>query len=241
MRRAEAVVLAAALLYPSLLAYLYFVALARPAGGGTVPAVQAAWGLGKLLEVALPLLWLRCAEGRWLGPGRPTLRGLAWGVGSGLAVAAVLLLLYYGVLRQHHLFREAPYRVRQKVVEFGLGSPAAFLAFAALLSVAHSFLEEYYWRWFLFGRLRRYLPVAGAVVVSSGAFMAFHLIDLAAFFPGRFFRLALPLGICVGIGGAGWCWLYARTNSLYVPWVSHLLIDAALMAVGYDLAFMRPT
>lgn len=237
MRR-EAAVLAAALLYPTLLAYLYIVAL--PAAGADPRAVQATWAGGKALECVLPLLWLRYADGRWPRPAAPTGRGLALGLGSGLLIAAALLGLYFGVLRLHHLFAAAPARVHQKVVEFGLDRPAAFVGFAALVSVVHSLLEEYYWRWFVFGRLQCLVRVGPAVLLSSAAFAAFHVIDLAAFFPGRFFRLALPLGVCVGIGGAFWCLLYRRSGSLYGPWLCHLVVDVAMLTVGYDLAFVRP-
>jgi membrane protease YdiL (CAAX protease family) len=234
----EGLVLAAAMLYPTLLAYLYMVAL--PAAGADARAVQATWFGGKVLECVLPLLALRWLDGRWPRPTTPTRRGLALGLGSGLVLAALMLLLYFGLLRTHHLFASAPARVHQKVTEFGLGAPAAFLGFAALVCVVHSLLEEYYWRWFVFGRLQRLLSVTPAVLLASAAFMAFHLIDLATFFPGHFFRLALPLGVCVGLGGAGWCVLYRRSGSLYGPWLCHLILDAVLMVIGYDLAFVRP-
>jgi membrane protease YdiL (CAAX protease family) len=234
----EGTVLALAMLYPSLLAYVYFVALAGPAGSPR--AVQIAWAGGKAVQLVLPLVWVRYAVGRWPRPARPTGRGLAAGLASGLAVAAAMLLLYFLVLRDHPIFKSAPARVRQKAAEFGLDAPAAFVLFAALIALGHSLLEEYYWRWFIFGRLRCLIPVWAALVLSSATFMAFHVIDLAAFFPGRFLRLALPLAVCVGIGGAAWCWLYQRTGSLYAPWISHMVMDAAIFAVGYDLAFGQP-
>jgi membrane protease YdiL (CAAX protease family) len=226
------------MVYPTLLAWLYMAGL--PAAGADPRAVQAVWLGGKALECVLPLLWVRWADGRWPRPGPPTRRGLALGVGSGLAVAAVMLLLYFAVLRDHHLFRSAPERVHQKLVEFGLDAPAPFLAAACFIAVVHSLLEEYYWRWFVFGRLQRLVPAGAALLLSSAAFAAFHLIDLAAFFPGRFLSLAVPLAGCVGLGGAGWCWLYRRSGSLYGPWLCHLVVDVALFAVGYDLAFRAP-
>jgi uncharacterized protein len=233
----EGLVLALAMLYPTVLAALYMVAL--PATGADPRVVQAAWLGGKVVECVLPLLCVRWADGHWPRPAAPTRRGLALGLGAGLALAALMLLLYFAVLRHHHLFGSAPARVRQKVVEFGLDTPAAFIAFGCFLSVVHSLVEEYYWRWFVFGRLRRLLPAGAALVLSSAAFAAFHLVDLAALFPGRFLTLALPLAVCVGLGGACWCWLYGRSGSLYGPWLCHLVVDVALMTVGYDLAFVR--
>jgi membrane protease YdiL (CAAX protease family) len=236
--RREGLVLALAMLYPTLLAWLYIAAL--PAAGADPRAVQAVWLGGKAVECLLPLLWVRWADGHWPRPAPPTRRGLALGVGSGLAVAALMLLLYFAVLRHHHLFHGAPARVRHKLVEFGLDAPATFLASGVFVAVVHSLLEEYYWRWFVFGRLQRLVPAVAAGVLSSAAFAAFHLVDLAAFFPGRVLTLALPLAVCVGVGGAGWCWLYRRSGSLYGPWLCHLVLDVALLVVGYDLAFRAP-
>ena len=45
----------------------------------------------------------------------------------------------------------------------------------------------------------------------------------------------MPFALCVAGGGFVWAWLYDRTQSLYAPWISHLLIDAALMAIGYEM------
>jgi membrane protease YdiL (CAAX protease family) len=41
------------------------------------------------------------------------------------------------------------------------------------------------------------------------------------------------------VGGMVWAWLYWRTGSIYAPWLSHLLIDAAIFTAGYDLLFVR--
>jgi membrane protease YdiL (CAAX protease family) len=231
----EGLVLALAMLYPTALAALYIAVL--PAAGADPRVVQVVWVGGKAMEFVLPLLWVRRADGHWPRPAAPTGRGLALGLGSGLAVAALMLLLYFAVLRHHHLLHSAPARVHRKLVDFGLDSPAVFLACGSFVSVAHSLLEEYYWRWFVFGRLQRLLPVGGALALSSAAFAAFHLVDLAALFPGRILSLALPLAGCVGLGGAGWSWLYHRSGSLYGPWLCHLVLDLALLTVGYDLAF----
>jgi len=45
----------------------------------------------------------------------------------------------------------------------------------------------------------------------------------------------------VAVDGGAWCWLYAKTGSLDAAWISHLLIDAAIMWIGYDLVVPRLT
>ena len=71
---------------------------------------------------------------------------------------------------------------------------------------------------------------------SSLAFMAHHVFVLAYYFPGRFWIAAVPFSLGVAFGGGLWAWLYHRFQSLYAPWVSHLLADAAIMVIGYDMA-----
>jgi membrane protease YdiL (CAAX protease family) len=43
------------------------------------------------------------------------------------------------------------------------------------------------------------------------------------------------LSASVAVGGALWAWLYRRSGSLLGPWLSHMLVDAALMAAGWDM------
>lgn len=67
--------------------------------------------------------------------------------------------------------------------------------------------------------------------------MAHHVIVLGMFFPNHFWTAAVPFSICIAVGGAFWAWLYDRTGSIYSPWISHLLVDLAILAIGYDLVF----
>jgi membrane protease YdiL (CAAX protease family) len=245
----EWLVLVLAMLLPAVLSYLYCVALEQHQTDGEPTAgpnraAQTAWVGGKIVQFSIPLLWLafiRRPTGKAEVPPPRSVRVQGWVATAvfSLFVAGTALLLYYLVLRHGSLMREAPTRVRAKLDEFGLQSPLAFLGFVAFIVVVHSLLEEYYWRWFVFGRLRHHLPTAAAIALSSAAFGGFHIFDLAMYFPGKVLTLAVPLGICVGIGGAVWCWLYQRTGTIVAPWLSHLLIDAAvILIVGYDLAFL---
>jgi membrane protease YdiL (CAAX protease family) len=217
-------------------AWLYFVALAVE-GQGPNPALQVVYGGGKAVQFAFPLVCCLWFDRRLPRPSLPTRRGLGLGLGFGLLVSAALFTLYAWVRQHTHLLAATPAQLRSKVEQFGLATPAGYVALAAFLTVVHSLLEEYYWRWFVFGWLRREVSFAAAVVVSSLGFMAHHVIVLAVYFPERFFSAALPFSLCVAAGGAVWAWLYERTNSVYAPWLSHLLVDAAIMAVGYDLLF----
>jgi membrane protease YdiL (CAAX protease family) len=73
-----------------------------------------------------------------------------------------------------------------------------------------------------------------AIVVSAIGFMSHHVIVLNAFFNEAPLLVGL-LSAAVAAGGVFWAWLYERTGSLFGPWLSHLLIDAGIFWIGYDL------
>jgi membrane protease YdiL (CAAX protease family) len=232
--------------FPSVMTWLYFVALASgpsaaPSGPrpGVNLALMAAFAVGKLVQFGFPLFCLVLVEGKRPRLSGPRLRGLALGVAFGVLVSAGIGLAYQLALHDYLVKIGTPAKIRVKVADAGLDTPAGYLLLAAFYCLVHSLLEEYYWRWFVFGRLRRLVPFGVALALANLAFMGHHIIVLVGYLPGtkQFFTAVLPLSLGVAAGGVVWSWLYDRTESLYAPWVSHLLIDAAIMAVGYDLLF----
>jgi membrane protease YdiL (CAAX protease family) len=228
--------LAFAMAFPSLLTWVYFIGLAGGRGEGN-PVALAAYGVGKAIQFTFPLLYCLLFERDRLRPSAPTRSGLLLAAAFGLAVNAAMFALYYFGLRQTPLMEEAARQILDKLREFGIATPAGYIAFGSFIALAHSLFEEYYFRWFIFGLLRRHVRLSAAVALSSLAFMAHHVIVLAVYFPGaaQFVTVVLPFSLCVAVGGAAWAWLYDRSRSLYAPWLSHLLIDAGILLVGYDL------
>ncbi|HEV2946154.1 MAG TPA: CPBP family intramembrane glutamic endopeptidase [Gemmataceae bacterium] len=234
-----------AMSFPAATAWFYFVALARPqlvdSPATTKPPgnawVQATYAAGKVIQFAFPVLFLALAEPSSLRPGRPHFRGLIWGIAFGLLVGAGVFILYWAGLRTWLMEIGTTKRIQSKIEEFNCATPIRYVALAGFLAVIHSLMEEYYWRWFVFGRLRRLLALSSAITLSSFAFMAHHVIVLGMFFPNHFWTAAVPFSLCIAVGGAFWAWLYHRTGSIYSPWISHLLVDLAILAIGYDLVF----
>jgi membrane protease YdiL (CAAX protease family) len=226
--------LAFAMVFPTAAAWSYFLALA--AGGGAVnPQQQFAYVLGKAVQFAFPVLLVALgvvARPRLAGPRRD---GMALGLGFGLLVAAVMLGVYFGALRHSSVLAETPARLREKLEQVGMATPGRYVVLAGFIVLAHSLLEEYYWRWFVFGQLRRLLPLAPAAVLSSLAFMAHHVVVLYVYLPGRFLTAVLPFSLGIAAGGVVWAWLYERSGTLYPSWASHLVVDAAIFVLGWDL------
>ncbi len=228
----DRVALAVTIGFPTLATWVYFVLLSGQAWMGPV------YGVSKVLQVAFPLvwvLWVAKEQVRWR-QARP--RGLFLGLFSGLVMAGVILGAYYGILRGTAVLAGTPERLAEKIVGLRIGTPLTYFLMAFFLSIIHSGLEEYYWRWFVFGRLKRGMGIVAAVVIASLGFMAHHVIVLDSFLPGEYFWTATVLfSLSIAVGGAVWAWLYQKTGSLYAGWLSHGLADIAIMICGYDLAF----
>lgn len=232
-RRLDAAAVAFAAVLPTAVTAIYFLALSNHPTG----LQQAAWVLGKVGQFIFPAVWVLAVQRSRVGMGPGWHRGLGVGVASGAVVLVGILAAYHLWLGPAGVFEVPAVAMRAKLIELGLDSPARYIAFATFLSLAHSLLEEYYYRWFLFGQMRRLLPLGSAIALSSLAFTAHHVLVLAVFF-GWTSPLTW-LGVAgVGVGGAFWAWLYQRTGSLLGPWVSHLLADVAIMAIGYELVLV---
>jgi membrane protease YdiL (CAAX protease family) len=223
-----------AMLFPSFAASLYFVFLS--AGDGKPNFwQQAAYTAGKVIQFGFPVVFLLLVDRRLPRPRMPDFAGLGLGLIFGLAVAAFMLVLYYGWLGNTSLFAETGASVKQKLQEVNMLSPAKYIVLAVAIVAVHSLAEEYYWRWFTFAQLNRLMNVPLAIALSSVAFIGHHVLVLNAYFPGHFWTAVVPFSLGVGVGGAFWAWLFARTRTIYSSWLSHALVDGAIFVIGWDL------
>lgn len=228
--RALRTALVAALVYPPLFTWLYFIALAHAPGA----LQQTVYGLGKSLQFVLPIPWLWLALRRGEANWRPRWDGVGEGLLFGAGAFAAAWAVYSLWLGPAGYFADAAEPIRIKVAGFGVDNLPKFATLGLFYSLFHSWLEEFYWRGFVFGQLRRWISTPAAVAVSSLGFMAHHVIVLGFYLgwtsPGTYLFSA-----AVAVGGAYWAWLYRRSGSLYGPWLSHAVIDAAIFTIGYDL------
>ncbi len=219
-----------AALFPTFAAWLYFDLLAGH------PAMKTVAGVCKAVQFGFPLAWVVLVAREPVHMPRPVRAGVGAGLLFGIAVAAAALGLYFAVLKSHPAFADAPRLVRAKLQDLNCNSPARFLFLGGFISILHSGLEEYYYRWFLFGRLRRALAFGPAALLAGIAFIGHHVIVLNAYVaPAYFWTMTLPLCLCVGVGGVIWSRIYERSGSIGGPWISHIVVDLALMGIGYDL------
>lgn len=229
----ERLAIAFAATFPLALTWVYFVQLG---GAGGPSWLAAGYAVGKLIQFPFPLAYALLFDRASLRGLRLANRGLGWGIAFALAVDVAFAALYFGVLRDGPLLAETGPQILEKLRQFRADAPLPYFAFGAFVCLLHSGLEEYYWRWFVFGRMTRVVDWRWAAALSGVAFMAHHVVILGVYFPGRFWTMAAPLALCVAVGGVVWAWLFRRSDSLLAPWLSHALIDAGIFLVGYDLA-----
>lgn len=207
------------------------------------PVGRAVYGALKVFTVVYPAIFLvrhrrraagssvvdQPADGRASAPPRRWF-ALRAGIASGGLILALILAAYHSPLGDP--VREASEVIRAQTEALGIAD--RFLFFAFWLAVLHSGIEEFYWRWLVFGSLRRLVPRRSAHLLAAAGFAAHHLVVTAVFFPLPY---ALFLTAGVAVGGLVWSWLFERSNSIAAPWISHFLADAAIMVIGYGILF----
>lgn len=232
----EWLVLVLAMTFPSAMAYLYFVRFAG-AGEGTADnrLVQIVYTSAKLAMIVLPIAYVAMTDRRYRPFEKQSSNRLGMAIFFGLAVAFTMFALSNYLAGS--VLAECPQRVRTKISEFGINTPIRYLLMSLFLSTIHAFLEEYYWRWFVFGRLRKLMAFLPAALISGLAFAGHHVFVLNEYLPGQFWNATIPFSLGIAFGGVVWAWIYEKTGSLLGPWLSHLLVDAAVMYIGYRMNF----
>jgi membrane protease YdiL (CAAX protease family) len=229
-RGAQIVALAAAFAVPTLGTWAYFVLWI-----GT-PVMTALYVATKAFQVLFPAVWVwgvvRQRRQRAAAHGVSIAHGLLFALG----VALLLGLAYVLLMRGQPFWMQIGQQIGTKLAGMGLTTPARYWAFVLFLSLAHSLLEEYYWRWFVCGQLQRLMAARAAACLSSVGFTAYHVIVFHEYLH-ELWWLTLLMAAGVAAGGYYWARLLQRHASLLGPWASHLAVDLAVFGLGYLMIF----
>jgi membrane protease YdiL (CAAX protease family) len=235
LKRPSTLLLCFLLFFPLVQAVLYFVIMAD----WSTAIQQGTYSATKIIMLGFPLVYmLKVAKEPFLVRKFNT-RGLLEGSVFGIGVLVAICLLYYLWLKPIGLIgpgTSAGDAIRERVSGFGIQMPTLFILFGCFVSLIHSGLEEYYWRWFTFSQLSRVVSKYAACIISGLGFMLHHIVILGVYF-GFDNPAAYLFSFGVGVGGMYWAWLYMRKDSIYAPWLSHVWIDLAIFIIGYDVVF----
>lgn len=224
-----------AMTYPTFLTWVYFTALKDSPGAWQ----QAAFGIGKLIQFGFPAFWVFAVKRRKFTLAAPAARGWWLALPLGIFEIAAGLALYFIWLKPAGVFAGPVQEMLLKLRGFGLDSRTGFVVLALAYCLVHSWLEEYYWRWFVLKELLGPEPIAAprqtwALVISSLAFAAHHVLVLAGYFQWTS-PWTYILSAFVAIGGLLFGWLYLHCRSLYPAWLAHAFADAVIFLIGWDL------
>ena len=216
--------LAPALCVPFVAALFYFLICRDPGVSRTI------YVAAKVFLLVWPLI-----ASRFLLRGRPCSwrpqrghrpRAALAGLASGAAISLLVVLVMLTPIGK--LVTSSAGSIRERSEH--LGVMQYYWAFAIFLSFVHSLIEEYYWRWFAYGGLRRVVSPMSAAVISAAAFGSHHVIITGQLMS---WPLGLVCGTGIAAGGFVWALLYKRYRSLLAPWLSHIVIDLTVMTIGY--------
>lgn len=222
-----------ALLFPTALTYAYFVW-----GLSAAPnAAKFLYLIGKTIQFAFPIVIVAFVlKKRFLA--RPfNSGGVLVGSLFGLLVGLTIFVAgRYGLTSPTFSDSDFVLQLRRefsvRVLALGLATKPAFLATSIFYSIIHSGLEEYYWRWFTFGRVSRFVKLVPSILITNAAFTLHHIVVLGAYF-GYNNVLTWVCSFGVFIGGVVWQTIYHKTDSIYGGWISHGFVDAGIYAIGF--------
>jgi membrane protease YdiL (CAAX protease family) len=250
---------------PSLVTWVYFVLLSEQSSWIQQAAYGLGKGIQFLLPVVVVAKWGSLRRGMIPLPenrGSETLEGdvedaipspsrgasevarwLDWISGPfgaacvGLAIAALMILVYRGLLLPLGGAENARIAGEEKMRSMGFASPVALLGVGAFYAIFHSGFEEFYWRGFVFSGLRSRLGTTASIWISSLGFMSHHVLVLGKFFGWNSVQTYL-FAASVAVGGAIWAVILWRSKRLIPSWISHGVVDAAIFLIAWHLIFV---
>ncbi len=107
-----------------------------------------------------------------------------------------------------------------------------FLSVSLYISFVNSFLEEFFFRGFLFSNLKGLLGRGSAYLFSALPFSLYHVAMMIGWFSPFLFLLVM-VGLLVG--GMIFNRLNEALDSIYASWLTHMFANFAINTIGFML------
>ena len=193
----------------------------RP-GYGVKSAIKAA------MFMLIPLLASRIDRSvLYLPLLRPKKKGLLPAVALGAGIYVVILGGYFLVSPFFDFSRIAGALTANAGV-----TKKNFLYVSLYISFANSFLEEFFFRGFVFTNLKLLSGRKLAYLLSAAAFSLYHVAMMLGWFSPVLFLLVMA-GLV--IGGMIFNWLNEKLDTIYCSWLTHMFANFAINTIGFML------
>ena len=145
----------------------------------------------------------------------------------GLISGVISLLAIYGAVTvlKDTVFDLAA--LRQLLMDWNFTGDKVIWLVLVLIFI-NPFLEELYWREFMYKRLESKVSIAKTVVITSFFYSLYHLVSLIFIFTFPFNFIAV---IPVFLAGLLWGYFRYILQSITAPIISHILADLGIMLV----------
>lgn len=107
-----------------------------------------------------------------------------------------------------------------------------FLYVSLYISFANSFLEEFFFRGFVFSNLKQLSGRKLAYLLSTAAFSLYHVAMMTGWFSPALFLLVMA-GLAAG--GMLFNWLNEKMDTIYCSWLVHMFANFAINTIGFLL------
>ena len=158
---------------------------------------------------------------------RPKKKGLLPAIALGVGIYAVILGGYFLV---------SPFfdfsQIAGALTDNAGVTKENFLYVSLYISFINSFLEEFFFRGFVFTNLKHHSGRKLAYIFSAAAFSLYHVAMMIGWFSPALFLLVM-VGLVVG--GMIFNWLNEKLDTIYCSWLTHMFANFAINTIGFML------
>ena len=158
---------------------------------------------------------------------RPTKKGFLPAIALGIGIYVVILGGYFLV---------SPFfdfsQIAGALTDNAGVTKDNFLYVSLYISFANSFLEEFFFRGFVFTNLKQHSGRKLAYIFSAAAFSLYHVAMMIGWFSPALFLLVM---VGLVIGGMIFNWLNEKLDTIYCSWLTHMFANFAINTIGFIL------
>ena len=158
---------------------------------------------------------------------RPKKKGLLPAIALGVGIYAVILGGYFLVSPFFDFSKIAGALTTNAGV-----TKENFLYVSLYISFVNSFLEEFFFRGFVFTNLKQLSSRKLAYIFSATAFSLYHVAMMIGWFSPALFLLVM---VGLAAGGMIFNWLNEKLDTIYCSWLTHMFANFAINTIGFML------
>ena len=158
---------------------------------------------------------------------RPKKKGLLPAIALGVGIYAVILGGYFLVSPLFDFSKIAGALTTNAGV-----TKENFLYVSLYISFANSFLEEFFFRGFVFTNLKQLSGRKLAYIFSATVFSLYHVAMMIGWFSPVLFLLVM---VGLAAGGMIFNWLNEKLDTIYCSWLTHMFANFAINTIGFML------